>query len=288
EYFCINQTDLTLAIYDRPQARVLPGDTTICAGDSLLFTDLSLQSDFIQWTFSDGLTSTASSFSRIFSEAGDVSLTVVVGNGSGCTDTLRRTINVRPSPVADFDFFELTDELTNTFQFLDRSSSDAIIFGWDFMDVPDSDERNPVRRFVSINDQLVRHWVVNAVGCSDTASMVIDLDTLNRSYIPNAFEPENFSIPGKNSFHPKGIGLAEFHIAVYARNGQLVWESTSIDENGSPDEAWDGFFRGKLLGPDVFTWYVRLARFKDGTGWEGVRSERGGNPEKSGFLYLIR
>jgi len=124
-------------------------------------------------------------------------------------------------------------------------------------------------------------------GCTDTATALVDLDTLGGLYIPNALEPDAPSGSGKNTFLPRGIGLSEFHIAIYARTGQLIWESTSIDDEGMPDEAWDGTFRGQDLPPDTYTWKVHLARYLDGSYWQGAPDRRG-KLRKTGFVYLIK
>ncbi|MEM9822185.1 MAG: PKD domain-containing protein, partial [Bacteroidota bacterium] len=119
---CSDEASLELTVYDEPQAIAYPGDTTVCTGISIPFTSASLNTSIIEWTFTDGFVANDSSFSRTFETAGNVGYTVVVANGSGCTDTLRRNILIRPSPVAAFQFETLPEELTNTYQFYDRSS----------------------------------------------------------------------------------------------------------------------------------------------------------------------
>lgn len=58
---------------------------------------------------------------------------------------LQNGIPFYPSPVASFDFQELENELPATIQFNDRSTEDAIEFGWDFGDGKQSTEESPYR-----------------------------------------------------------------------------------------------------------------------------------------------
>ena len=69
-------------------------------------------------------------------------------------------------------------------------------------------------------------------------------------YIPNAFSPNK---DGNNDkLYVRGQYIYEFVFRVYDRWGELVWETTKIDEG------WDGTFRGKLLDPDVYDYYLKV------------------------------
>jgi PKD repeat protein len=288
EFLCENLYTDTITIYEEPIADFAVDNDTGCAIEPLLLFNNSLFADDASWYFSDGYTSSDWVPERLL-DTGTYSVMLVVGNPSGCTDTLIRDplIRVYPSPVAAFEYEELEDELPTTFAFTDTSSPDAITFGWNFDDGSSSTEQNPVHRFLSSFDKLVAHWVTNSYGCPDTAYLLIDLDTLGGLYIPNIFEPDDESEPEKNIFQPKGIGLREFHIAVYARNGQLMWESSSLTDEGMPDEFWNGTYQGKPVPAGVYIWRVHLARYFNGRYWKGMLDDRG-NLSRSGFLYLVR
>lgn len=69
-------------------------------------------------------------------------------------------------------------------------------------------------------------------------------------YIPNAFSPNK---DGKNDqLYVRGQYIYEFVFRVYDRWGELVWETNKINEG------WDGTFRGKLLDPDVYDYYLQV------------------------------
>jgi hypothetical protein len=263
-------------------------DTNDCVVANVFFENTSVNAEYAIWTFHNGMDNTYSP-TWVYPTEGSYGVTLVVGNGSGCTDTLSidSLLHIYPSPTAAFTFDKVDAEPASTYQFTDSSSVDAIIFGWDFGDGGTSSAENPKYRYLSSFDKTVYHWVINEFGCVDTAVAIIDLDTLGSLYIPNILEPANNIHPEKQIFFPKGIGLADFYIAVYARTGQLIWESTSLNGEGMPDEYWDGTFLGEEMPVGVFIWKVHRARFIDGTDWDGMEDEKG-RMRQSGFLYLVR
>jgi PKD repeat protein len=288
QYLCNDIATLTLTVYDKPVADFEVLRATKCEDSEVVFNNLSFASEYALWYYNEVLFDTSWQGEYTFTEPGAYQLTLVAGNGSGCTDTLilPDSLIVWPSPVAGLFFEEDEGALPVTYLFTDASSEDAISFGWDFGDGSFSAEENPVHRYLSSFDKTVYHWVMNEYDCADTALAYLNLDTLGALYIPNILEPGNAD-PQKQVFLPKGIGLADFHIAVYARTGQLVWESTSLDAEGMPAESWDGNFKGKPMPPGVYVWKVHLAQFLGGSHWEGMEDERG-EKRKSNFLYLIR
>lgn len=71
---------------------------------------------------------------------------------------------------------------------------------------------------------------IDSTICRDTASITIYMEK-EALWVPSAFTPD-----GNNNtvFFAKGVGIAEFEIYIYNREGLLVFHSTDIDE------AWNG------------------------------------------------
>jgi len=68
-------------------------------------------------------------------------------------------------------------------------------------------------------------------------------------FVPNAFSPNK---DGQNDkLYVRGPFIESFIFRVYDRWGELVWESTNLSDG------WDGTFRGKLLDPDVYDYYLQ-------------------------------
>lgn len=67
-------------------------------------------------------------------------------------------------------------------------------------------------------------------------------------WLPNAFSPD---LPTNKYFMAQGIGIIEFHITIYNRAGQKVFESDDINDK------WDGTHNGQYCDPGVYTYLVR-------------------------------
>ena len=286
---CSSGTTFTHTVRGRPLAAFSYADTAVCERTTVNFTNTSQDATWANWAFTDGSTSTDYNSSMEFTRSGTFGATLVVGDDNFCTDTLHTEafIRVEPSPTADFDYFDRADLPATTIEFTNLSSADIVQSTWDFGDGRSSTEEHPVHRYVSSFDKTVWLWVENENGCRDSLSTVVDLDTLGSLYIPNAFTPDDASVVEQNIFRPKGIGLGDYYIAVYTRNGQLVWESDLLDEEGAPTESWDGTFRGRRMPAGTYVWRVHRASYLNGRPWAGMADE-GGTPRQSGFVSLMR
>jgi gliding motility-associated-like protein len=69
-------------------------------------------------------------------------------------------------------------------------------------------------------------------------------------YVPNAFSPNHDGYNDK--LYVRGQYIHDFVFRVYDRWGELVWETTQLSAG------WDGTFRGKLLDPDVYDYYLQV------------------------------
>jgi gliding motility-associated-like protein len=67
--------------------------------------------------------------------------------------------------------------------------------------------------------------------------------------IPNGFSPNG---DGTNDFFPviHSSNLAEYHIAIYNRWGEKMFETTN------KDQAWDGTYKGKEQELGVYVYYI--------------------------------
>lgn len=86
--------------------------------------------------------------------------------------------------------------------------------------------------------------------CTDNTSATIIIDDKVAIYIPNAFTPNN---DGTNDvFTIYGYGFVKYHLKVFNRWGELMFEST--DQN----IGWDGKYRGKDMNPGVYVYYADI------------------------------
>jgi gliding motility-associated-like protein len=91
--------------------------------------------------------------------------------------------------------------------------------------------------------------------CANSACVTVIVESLCEGdkgfFLPNAFSPNNdgnndvFCVQGRNRC------VSNFQMIVYDRWGEKVFES------GDLSSCWDGTYRGKVLGPDVFVYYIK-------------------------------
>ncbi len=118
-------------------------------------------------------------------------------------------------------------------------------------------------------DQQYIVIVTDEFGCSDTAKLFVDVVSEgNTIYVPNSFSPNEDGL--NDRFMITGKDLLETHIIIYARSGDIVFESKELNA------AWDGRSKDQTLEPTVFI-YTLEATFIN-----GERSKR------KGTITLIR
>jgi gliding motility-associated-like protein len=95
------------------------------------------------------------------------------------------------------------------------------------------------------------YWVVaNTSGCilSDTITLDGGLGD-GILWFPNSFTPNANGLNDK--FTGKGADITYFHLMIFNRWGEVIYESER------QDEGWDGFYKGRLAQQDVYVWKVK-------------------------------
>jgi len=96
---------------------------------------------------------------------------------------------------------------------------------------------------------------------------------------PNAFTPNSNGptngyytpgIPNNDVFHPEYKGVVEYHLSIFNRRGELIFESNDINVG------WDGYINDRLAAQGVYIWKAR------------GKYSNGDNFEKFGNVMLIK
>lgn len=118
-------------------------------------------------------------------------------------------------------------------------------------------------------------WVVDSLGCSNQASIIVNVVKPRKYFIPNAFSPNG---DGNNDlaqvFGGNEVESIQF-FRIFDRWGNMVFEAEDFSPN-DPQYGWDGTLDGKALNSAVFVYEIEI-KFIDG--WEEF---------KTGEIILMR
>ena len=219
------------------------------------------------WTFSDGTTITtndASNVAHTFEGVGvyDVSIQVTTAEGCVFSQIWPSYIESFENPTASYTNNPNQASIFNTeVEFNSTSSNNVTQWFWDFsaeVEMSTSSEENPLVFYPEgIPATYPVQLVVSTVnGCRDTVSGQIDVVNDVILYAPNAFTPDNDQFNDGWRVWISGIDIFEFHLTLYNRWGEIVWESFD------PEALWYGNYGSAGMVPDgTYIWKITA---KDG------------------------
>jgi len=289
QYGCTDSITKETKVSDIPEAMF---ESTIpCEGDPTYFIDMSVSTDttigYWKWNFGvPGIITDTSNIQDpeyVYDSTGTYSVRLIVKDYNGCMDTVDSTVIVNVTPLSAFKIKEYIDGLNGKLQ-MQNYSTGADGYIWNFGNGKNSTDENPIVTYTEDGTYIIELISLNEFGCTDTTFFEYEL-LFKGLYIPNAFAPSSTNLSVR-LFKPVGINLKKFYIQVFNNSGHLMWESTKLDNQGRPAEAWDGKFNGELMPQGNYMWKVS-ATFIDDSPWEGGDIGKG-DYSTMGTLTLIR
>jgi len=156
----------------KPTASFSSPNTYPCKGDSAHFVNTSTGKAPLtsQWNFGDNTTSTATDPVHLYADTGKYTVTLIVTDSTGCSDTSVMTQYIKVThPHASFtmnDTLGLCSPMQVNFT---STSSGATSYRWDFGNTNTSVAANPTNLYVDPGHYTVRYIALNSHGCADTA-----------------------------------------------------------------------------------------------------------------------
>jgi gliding motility-associated-like protein len=253
-----------------------------CSPLTVNFTNRSKYADetTYYWEFGkDQGSSRAKNPSYTYYEPGIYTVTLSASNvlGEPVQVTKQLIIEVYEKPSAQFNVKPRQVSFPGGKLYTDNQTTGATSYLWHFGDGTTSTDFEPEHVYNAEGTFDVMLIAFNTEGCSDTTVFKAGVQTVRTGQIliPNAFSP-NPSGPGNSGgqndmFMPimRG-GVTEFQMVIFNRWGELLFETTS------PDNGWDGYYKGKLCQQDVYV-YKLTAKYSDGQ-----------TVTKVGDIHLIR
>ncbi len=270
-----NTCDSTVVINLTVGVIGLSGDTTIvCEGMEATLTGAS---GFLSYYWNP----TGDTSSSISAGAGLYEL--VVTDQYGCTESVWFVVNQAPAIGLYVLPYDSTLERGESVQVevISANGVSPLFYDWSpSTGLSCVNCSNPL--ITRVSDTLYTVIAMDNNGCLDTVSVFVDiLNPLNPSgdidpifYVPNAFSPNGDY--NNEIFKIKVTDFVSFRLLIFDRWGEKLFESSH------PDIGWDGTFRGILLQPGVYVYYLDIKFI------EGVVIPEEYLKHKKGSLTLIR
>ncbi|GEM_PF-2192132 len=315
--FCLDSLIREVTIHQVPEAIIQPGDYELCSENFITISSRSLMQftngdriDSLIWSVSDGREIRVFRDSLVdiyFEEEGLYELNLRAVTDKGCEDVADAVVNIRvyPTPEVLLDPVHWNKDNARTFSFspVVRKAQNAL-YHWTFGNGDSLDAKVlKLPQVKSYKDKLCRiDYEINyVVGLTVTNRIqgfgeCVGLDTtaiqmegyhLN---VPNAFVPDYQGYGEASVFLPKGKQLKTYHLRILDEWGNTLFESTALDENGSPVEYWDGTFKGDKVPMGAYAWRI-VATFTDDEKWPSDQcstDEDGNKIVGYGTVTLIR
>ena len=235
-----------------------------------------------KWFVNDNLEGTSNPFTYHFiGTAGNTipeefNIKLEAQNASGCGETsLTGKVILQPIPTASIQVSPgLVQQQPNyEFTFKDVAATNPNkIYTWTMGDrsLQTLDGQQVTYKYGDTGTYKVNLLVKDfATGCTASDSVTVSiLHVPGYIQVPNAICPgcSNVSI---RHFLPLAKGLKKYRLTIYTTLGQKIFETTSLDAQGSPNVAWDGTLNGKPLQQDVYSWQIE-GLFSNGSEWKGM------------------
>jgi gliding motility-associated-like protein len=326
---CFDTVDVPIFISHSVQAVIgLSGDS-ICLGDQIAVDDFGSLPTIAQgtrtslWDFGDGTTSTSSTFTHTYSQAGIYTITLIVTDSIGCIDTSTVSVFVDPGPYTNLTVSDDTVCVGEVVQFTDSVGIGAITYTWNFDDGNVlSNVHNPSHSFSQAgvyNVVLSAIYRICPISTHDTIITVHDYPLINlgedKTFCPgldSVVVINNTENPSQIMQWSTGVTASEISTSQTGR----YWVNVSSNGCASTDSIWvkrhcylnipnsfspngdgrnDNFIPRSLLAAGLKEFNMKIFNrwgeliFQtdkiDGRGWDG---KYGGKDQPVGvYVYMI-
>lgn len=260
---CVSEpyTD-SVFVAENPSAEFRTNFIKGCAPLTAFFEDLSFNIDSTalsyNWNFGNGFSSNQRHAQHTYIQPGEYTVTLVVTNQAGCTDTVSKPnlIRVYDKPDVSFKIYPQTAFIGQEVQLTSLSD----IAGNCMYNMGDGGSVITCEGFYSYSTEgtfPITLVATSQYGCKDSLTKFINVEIGPDIYIPTAFTPNGDGL--NDEFKIYGDGIRSMNLQVYDRWGGLIWQGND------PNEGWDGFTPGgiKSLRTDTYT-YKLIYTTKDG------------------------
>lgn len=241
---------------------LLPDFPEGCEAHSVIFDNLSNGSiDSVFISFGDGTKDTVilgnGSFGHTYQSYGLYTVEMEVISSLGCyySRTFPDFITVYPAPDADFHASPMPVSMFDpNVSLTDISTGNIDQYQWVMpgANPPSSTLQSPKITYPQGETGVypITLYVTTEYGCVDSITKNVEVVNDVMLFAPNTFTPDGDEFNQTWKVYIQGIDDYSFHLQVYNRWGELVFESYD------PDFGWDGTFNGKIVQAGSYTWTI--------------------------------
>ncbi|MBI5219718.1 MAG: gliding motility-associated C-terminal domain-containing protein [Bacteroidia bacterium] len=273
-----NQDSVTIIVLPVPQVAILVNKAYGCEPLEVFFNNIGTMPNITYlWNFHDPYSNNNVQMDRnpshLFTQDGTYNVTLLITTSDGCTASANKDIIVYPKPNANFIADPWVASLFHsTIKFFDESGDDIVHWQWNFGDNRYSGLQNPEHTYEHADSFNVQLIVRTLHGCIDSITQIIEIRSEFTLYVPTAFDPNS---PVNREFYPQGEGFDEkfYHLYIYDRWGELIFETTDFKERWSGKPFNNG---SEYVKSGTYVWYI----------W--IKDIYGKAHEKAGTVTVIR
>lgn len=246
---------------------VVSGDQSICEGDTISLQIDTIGGGFIptyQWEPQSEILTNPTGDIIAVAPTSNTQYTVTATDNFGCVFTA--TINVSVFSVSAGALFDATADdnviIAGESTMIHAIPDDPnLVYSWNPpLGLVHPDSANTVAAPTETTTYVVT--ISSSSGsCEVTRGVTINvIDAVCEEpdiFIPNAFTPND---DGNNDVcYVRGNALTEIYFTIYDRWGEMVFETTDLNEG------WDGTFKGMDVDPGVFVYYLEATCIGENT-----------------------
>jgi len=136
------------------------------------FTNTTVNGTIVRWYFGDGDTSSQTNPSHTYTKPGSFTVTLIVKNASGCTDTVKKPgfVVIAPPKIVSIDPLDVQACVPYTVNFTPtiQSVNPIVSYEWDLGNGVFSNLPNPVRTYTIEGTYVIKLKITTANGCTDS------------------------------------------------------------------------------------------------------------------------
>jgi gliding motility-associated-like protein len=142
--------------------------SNLCENKEVIFDNSFSNANTYNWNFGDGNTTIDENPTHIYNIAGSYDIKLIGSSAIGCSDSITKSINIHPTPIADFSFSNVCIGDRMLFSDMSQGNNSTIAgYLWDFGDGHGEITKNPIHEYNQADSFKVNLTIKNQYECED-------------------------------------------------------------------------------------------------------------------------